>query len=133
LFNLRPESISIAGGIVLFIIAIRMIFPTRNSFSDDSAREEPFIVPLAIPLVAGPSLLATLLIISRSGPDQIVDWALALGVAWLLSAAILLSSGLFYKVLRECGLIAVERLMGMLPVALAVQMFLDGIRTYLSK
>lgn len=127
LFNLSSESISIAGGIVLFIIAIRMIFPTKGAAGNDFATEEPFIVPLAIPLVAGPSLLATLLIFSRSSPERILDWTLALGIAWSASALILLASDLFYKLLRERGLIAMERLMGLLLVALSVQMFLNGI------
>jgi multiple antibiotic resistance protein len=81
-------------------------------------------------LVAGPSLLATLLIITRSGPGRTSDWTLALLIAWGLSAAILLASEVFYKLLRERGLLAVERLMGMVLVALAVQMFLDGIGNY---
>lgn len=128
LFNLRQESISIAGGIVLFIIAMRMIFPQRGSFADEYGDSVPFVVPLAIPLVAGPSLLATLLIMSRSDPTRLPDFTLALLVAWALSAAILIASPLFYRVLGERGLTAVERLMGMLLVALSVQMFLDGIR-----
>lgn len=127
LFSLRPESISIAGGIILFIIAIRMIFPLKGTFADDFGTQEPLIVPLAVPLVAGPSLLATLLLFSRSEPARILDYTIALLVAWAVSAAILLSSELFYKILGERGLIAVERLMGMLLVALSVQMFLDGI------
>jgi len=128
LFSLRQESISIAGGIVLFIIALRMIFPQRGSFADEYGADEPFVVPLAIPLVAGPSLLATLLIMSRSDPTRMMDWVIALLGAWLLSAIILIASPLFYRVLGERGLTAMERLMGMLLVALSVQMFLDGIR-----
>jgi multiple antibiotic resistance protein len=127
-FSLRQESVSIAGGIVLFIIAIRMIFPQRRSFADEYGSDEPFIVPLAIPLIAGPSTLATLLIMSRSDPSRLFDWTLALGGAWLLGAIILLASPLFYRILGERGLTAMERLMGMLLVALSVQMFLDGVR-----
>lgn len=132
LFSLRSEAISVAGGIILFIIALRMIFPIHGAIADNYAQGEPFVVPLAIPLVVGPSALATLLIFSRSQPDRIGDWTLALIIAWVLTAAILLASNLFYKVLRERGLIAMERLMGMLLVALAVQMFLDGIGKYLN-
>jgi multiple antibiotic resistance protein len=128
LFSLRQESISIAGGIVLFIIALRMIFPMRGTFADEYGSDDPFVVPLAIPLIAGPSTLATLLIMSRSQPDRIAEWAIALVAAWLVTAMILLASPLFYRFLGERGLTAMERLMGMLLVALAVQMFLDGIR-----
>jgi multiple antibiotic resistance protein len=130
LFSLRPEAVSIAGGIVLFIIAMRMIFPQRGTEADEYAGQEPFVVPLAIPLVAGPSLLATLLIFSRTGPEHIAHWTIALLIAWGAAAAILMASELFFKVLRERGLTAMERLMGMLLVALSVQMFLDGIGNY---
>jgi len=126
--KLDQESISIAGGIVLFLIALRMIFPPEGGNLGETIEGEPFIVPLAIPLLAGPSALSALLVLARTAPERTFDWLAALTLAWGASAAILLSSNLFYRVLRRRGLVALERLMGMILVMLAVQMFLDGLR-----
>jgi multiple antibiotic resistance protein len=130
--GLQQEAVSIAGGIVLFLIALRMIFPGERPLSGDALDGEPFLVPLAIPLIAGPSALATLLLLQRSGSSQ-GGLLLALTIAWMVSAILLLSSTFLYRVLRERGLIALERLMGMLLVMVAVQMLLNGLRTFLSR
>ena len=130
--GLDQETISIAGGIVLFLIAVRMVFPSEQSGSD-ALEGEPFLVPLAVPLIAGPSTLAALLLFQRSAPGDTMSLLLALTIAWALSGAILLSSTFFYRVLRERGLIAVERLMGMILVMIAVQMFMDGVRMFLAR
>ncbi len=125
--HLKQESISIAGGIVLFLIALRMIFPSEGQGLADGIDGEPFIVPLAIPLLAGPSALSTLLLLARSQPARLGTWLLALTLAWAASAVILLSSGFLERILRRKGLLALERVMGMLLVMLAVQLFLDGL------
>src|SRR5690554_6739940 len=130
-FALRSESISIAGGIVLLMIAIRMIFPQRSEWRDNPLEGEPFIVPLAVPFFAGPSILATIMLLTTREPERMAEWSLALFIAWAASAVILLSSNLLYRALKKRGLIAMERLMGMLLVAIAVQMFLDGFKQYL--
>ncbi|MEM6161197.1 YhgN family NAAT transporter [Erwinia sp. P6884] len=130
--NLRTETVSISGGIILFLIAIKMIFPSQESSGSGlSAGEEPFLVPLAIPLVAGPSLLATLMLLSHQYPHQMTHLAGALLIAWGATVVILLLSGLFLKLLGEKGVNALERLMGLILIMLATQMFLDGIRAYL--
>ena len=128
--GLQQEAVSIAGGIVLFLIALRMIFPGERPLAGDTLEGEPFVVPLAIPLIAGPSALATLLLLQRSGASR-EGLLLALTIAWMASAILLLSSTFLYRVLRERGLIALERLMGMLLVMVAVQMLLNGLRTFL--
>lgn len=132
LMHIRQESVSIAGGIVLFLIGIRMIFPTPEGIFGDSMEGEPFIVPLAIPCVAGPSGMATVMLMSNSEPDKMTEWSLALVIAWLATAAILFGSTYLYRLLGMRVLTAIERLMGMLLVALSVQMFLDGIKAYLA-
>lgn len=128
--GLQQEAVSIAGGIVLFLIALRMIFPGERPVAADALAGEPFLVPLAIPLIAGPSALATLLLLQRTASSR-GALLLALTIAWLVSAILLLSSTFLYRVLRERGLIAIERLMGMLLVMVAVQMLLDGLRTFM--
>jgi len=132
--RLEQETISIAGGIVLFLIALRMIFGTEGGmFGDDKLEGEPFLVPLAIPFLAGPSTLAALLLLERSAPGHTGALLIAMTIAWLISAGILLSSTFFYRLLRERGLVAMERLMGMLLVMVSVQMLLNGLRAFLSR
>lgn len=131
--GLEQEAVSIAGGIVLFLIALRMIFPGQGSFADGSLEGEPFVVPLAIPLVAGPSTLATLLLLQRTVPSSAMTLLFVVTATWALSAVILLSSTGLYRVLGERGLIAMERLMGMLLVMVAVQMFMNGFASFLQR
>ncbi len=128
--QLKQESVAIAGGIILFIIGVRMIFPPQNGIFGGDEGGEPFIVPLAIPAVAGPSTIAAVMLLANSEPGRTVDWSLALLVAWLLTLLILLSSTFLFRILGTRVLTAMERLMGMLLVALSVQMFLDGLVAY---
>lgn len=131
LLSLQEETVSIAGGIVLFLIALRMVFP-RHDATTDALEGEPFIVPLAIPLIAGPSTLASLLLLQQqSMPNSTWQLFLALTFAWLATAIILLSSTILFRLLKERGLIAIERLMGMLLVMLAVQMFINGLAKFM--
>lgn len=130
--HLRQEAVQIAGAIVLFLIGLRMIFPTPEGLMGELPGGEPFIVPLAIPLVAGPSGMAAVMLMGSSEPGRLGEWSLALFLAWLATALILLSATVLYKWLGPRVLAAVERLMGMLLVAISVQMFLDGLVTYLS-
>lgn len=130
--HLREESVSIAGGIVLFLIGLRMIFPPQDGLLGHQPEGEPFIVPMAIPLIAGPSGMAAVILMASNDPARLGDWVLALLMAWSATAAILFSATFLYKVLGRQVLTAVERLMGMLLVALSVQMLLDGVRAYLA-
>jgi multiple antibiotic resistance protein len=129
--KLEPETIGVAGGIILFLIALRMVFPRAEGVMGESMEGEPFIVPLAVPLFAGPSTLAALLLLEQAAPAHMGALLLAVTAAWAASGAILLSSTFFYRVLGERGLIAMERLMGMILVMVAVQMAMDGVRTFL--
>ena len=130
--QLKAESVSIAGGIVLFLIGIRMIFPPRDGIFGGDVESEPFIVPMAIPAVAGPSTMAAVMLLANSNPGRTVDWSIALFLAWLATSILLVSSTYLYRWLGHSVLIALERLMGMLLVALSVQMFLDGVVAYIS-
>ena len=131
LMHLRQESVSIAGGIVLFIIGIRMIFPPPEGLMGELPDGEPFIVPMAIPMVAGPSGMAAVMLMGSQEPDRMGAWSLALLIAWAATATILFSATYLYKWLGQRVLIAVERLMGMVIAAISVQMLLDGITAYL--
>ena len=131
LMHLRQESVSIAGGIVLFLIGLRMIFPPPEGLMGELPGGEPFIVPMAIPLVAGPSGMAAVMLMGSQEPGRMGDWSLALLIAWAATAAILFSATYLYKWLGMRVLTALERLMGMVIVAISVQMFLDGVAAYL--
>lgn len=128
--GLTQSSLNIAGGVLLFIISLRMIFPVTHERGDELEAEEPFIVPLAVPMIAGPSTIAVLLLLSSNQPGQIGDWTVALLLAWGASSALLLASPLIMKVIGTKGSRALERLMGMILVILATQMLLNGIREF---
>ncbi|MCK7596059.1 hypothetical protein M0G74_02105 [Microbulbifer sp. CAU 1566] len=130
--GLSQEAIRIAGAIILFLIAIRMVFPIEGGIMGERLEGEPFFVPLAVPLVAGPSTMAILMLMTNSEGEQLWNWTLALLGAWGVSAVILLSSSPLARLLGNRGLIAVERLMGMVLVMLAVQLFLDGMKQSLN-
>ena len=126
LLQLDAESVRISGGVILFVIALRMIFPKEHTAADESPREEPFIVPLAIPLVAGPTTIATLILMARQDPDRMGTWVMATGLAWVVNACVLLSAPWLYRMLRARGLAAMERLMGMTLIMIAIQMLVDS-------
>ena len=133
LMQLKPDSISVAGGIVLFLIGIRMVFPPADGSGifGKPVQGEPFIVPMAIPGVAGPSAMAALLLLTNTQPGRTADWVVALLLAWLATAIILLSSTYLFRWLGESVLTALERVMGMLLIALSVQMFMSGVASFL--
>lgn len=129
--HVEPETLSISGGVILFIIAIKMIFPSAGSITGLAAGEEPFIVPMAIPMIAGPSVIAALLLLSTQYPHQLMELSAAVLIAWFGTFLVLMFYGFFHRVLGERGLKAVERLMGLLLVMVSTQMFLNGIKSYM--
>ena len=119
---------------MLFLIAVRMVFSREGGvLGEDQLEGDPFVVPLAIPLLVGPSTLAALLLLQRTSPADTGSLLIAVTIAWALSGCILLGSTFLYRVLRERGLIAMERLMGMLLVMVAVQMLMNGVEVFLNR
>lgn len=131
LLGLQQEAIAIAGAIILFLISIRMIFPSPYGIMGENPDGEPFIVPLAIPAIAGPSVLAIAMLLVSNDPARMLEWTIALICAWLATSVVLLASPLLLRALGNRGLIASERLMGMILVIIAVQMFFDGVGKFL--
>ncbi|MCG6567393.1 MarC family protein [Tessaracoccus sp. ZS01] len=131
LLNIGNAALETAGGVILLLIAIRMVFPTaERNLREPHTDDEPFIVPLAVPYVAGPSLLAVEVVLISQNP---ADWPIFLGaliLAWSVTAGILYLSGFLRRVVGDKTLIAIERLMGMILVILAVQMMLGGIKAF---
>lgn len=128
--HISEPALSVAGGIILFLIAIRMIFPHEQNGRSPKQVGEPFIVPLAIPFVAGPSTMTIVMLLANQQPNHIGLWLLALTIAWLICTVILVFAENLRKILGERGLLAIERLMGMILTTMAVQMFLNGIQQF---
>lgn len=129
LINITQTTVKLAGGIILFLISLQMIFPKSHHTSGQPG-EEPFIVPLAVPLVAGPSIIGAVMVYSHQEGDLFKITA-AIILAWIPSALILLSSSWLKRVLGTRVLVAGERLMGLIMTILAVNMFTDGIKSLL--
>ena len=129
--HLSEISLSIAGGVILFMIAINMVFKSTESVFGESLDHEPFIVPLAIPLIAGPSALATVMLMVSREPAKLGVWVAAMTAAMLISATLLILGEKIEKLLGKRAMEAVERLMGLILTAIAVEMLLGGIKQFL--
>src|SRR5690554_5419979 len=126
--QITEPALSIAAGVILFLIALRMIFPSPERPLRESIEREPFIVPRAVPYVAGPSALATVLLMMSQEPGRWPEWLLAVLLAWAASSLILFFGSAMSRFIGERGLVAIERLMGMVLITISVQMLLTGIQ-----
>lgn len=126
--QLGEEAVTISGGIILLIIGIRLIFPQESGVMGETPGGEPFLVPIAVPMIAGPSIMAMLILMTQSQPGRMTHWLLALLIAWAASAIIILAAPFLLRILKERGLAAMERLMGMILLMMAVQMLLNGFK-----
>ena len=127
--NLSELSLQIGGGVILFLIALRMVFPSQGVEIDDVVTE-PLIVPLAIPAIAGPSALATVLLLVSQQPDKRMEWIGALCITMIISAVVLVSAERILRVIGNRLVVAVERLMGLVLVSVAIEMMLRGAKTF---
>jgi MarC family membrane protein len=128
--HLSQTSLSIAGGVILFLIALRMVFAKLDSAFGRSAGGEPFIVPVATPLIAGPSALATVMLMASRDPGSMGMWVAAVTVTMAITTLVLLAGARLHRWLGEHAMQAIERLMGLILTAIAVEMLLAGIREF---
>lgn len=128
LMNLSDLSLQIAGGVVLFLIALRMIFPSPLSADAEQPAGEPLIVPLAIPALAGPSALATVMLLVSQAPERRLEWVAALTVTMAVCAVVLVLAERIQRVVGDRVVMAFERLMGLILVAISVEMLIRGIK-----
>jgi MarC family membrane protein len=128
--NLSDVSLQIAGAVVLFLIALRMIFPPTDRVNNLTTRE-PLIVPLAIPALAGPSALATVLLLVSQAPDRRLEWIGALSVTMLVCAVVLLLAERLQRRVGDSLVSAFESLMGLILVAISIEMFIQGLKALL--
>jgi multiple antibiotic resistance protein len=130
--GLEQPALGVAGGVVLFVIALRMVFPESAGVQRGEIEEEPFFVPLAVPMIAGPSAISAVLLLVSRDPERFWTWLGALSLAWGFSAAILLASGALFEILGQRALRALVRLTGMLLIMISVQMLMDGVAAYIA-
>ena len=129
--HLSERSLEVAGGVILMIIAIRMIFGSAGeSVYGLEAGKEPLIFPLAVPLLAGPSAMATVLLLASRQPERIWSWIGALTAAMAVSCVTLMMAGRIRKMLGDSVISAIEKLMGLVLTAVAVEMVLAGLKRY---
>ncbi len=132
LLGLTDTSLNIAGGVILFLIALRLIFrhPDGVFGTEDGVEGEPFIVPLAIPSIAGPSAIATIVLLVSRAPERMPEWIIALAIASTITLILLLAAGRIARLVGRRGLSALDRLMGLVLTAIAVEMLLKGIESF---
>ena len=133
LLHLTDESLTIAGGVILFLIALRMVFPRPEGIFGAPHGGEPLLVPLAVPMIAGPSAIATVMLLATRDPAHIGNAAVGLTLAMAISTLVLVAAYRLQDVLGERAMIALERLMGLVLTALAVEMLLTGVRTFIAQ
>jgi len=130
--NLSELALQIGGGVILFLIALRMVFPP-HAVVEVELQVEPLIVPLAVPAVAGPSALATVLLLVSQQPDQRLEWIGALCVTMSISAVVLVSAERIQRMVGSRLVEAIERLMGLVLVSVSIQMLLRGVQTFVQQ
>jgi MarC family membrane protein len=132
LLRLSEETLKVAGGVILFLIAINMIFPGKGvGIGDEGGNAEPFIVPIAIPLISGPSAMVTVMLIAGSNPQRMLEWIGALVVTMAVTTIVFLLSTRIRKILGAQVITALERLMGLVLTAISIEMLLSGVANYI--
>lgn len=130
--DISQKTVRLASGVILFLIAIKILFPSQDSFRANLPKGEPFIIPLAIPLIAGPSLLATIMLYASMEQSEPLMLA-AIAIASLATLGVFLIAPYLHRFLGNNGLLALEKLMGMILVLMAVQRFAEGIKQFISE
>lgn len=132
--GISDSSLTIAGGVILFLVALRMVFRhPEGLFGDAPVKGEPFIVPLAIPALAGPAAIATVMLQVSRAPQRMLEWIAVVFVAMLVTLIVLLAADRIARLSGERGVLAMERLMGLVLTAIAVEMLLRGIRIFITQ
>ncbi len=127
LLDIQTNTVRIAGGTILFLIAIRLIFSHEEDRSKGWGSGAPFIVPLATPIIAGPSVLAVIMIYAQQEPSDLIVLS-AIFFAWLVSSVIYFFAMPIHRLIGDTVLLACQRLMGLIVALIAVEMFLQGMK-----
>lgn len=129
--KLSETAVMLSAGLILFLTAVKIIFSSQDNPRSHVVQQEPFIVPLAVPLICGPALMATIMLYAHVEESQTVMLG-AIFIAWALSVLVLLIAPGLQKVAGRNGLMAVERLLALILVILAIQRFMEGIRLFIN-
>lgn len=130
ILEVQLVTVRLSSAVILFLTAIKIIFPATNSLRANFPSGEPFIIPLAVPLIAGPSLLATIMLFAAQEPS-ISFMLAAIILAWIAAFVIFASARFLHHYLGNSGLLACEKLMGMILVMLAIQRFMEGVNEFI--
>jgi MarC family membrane protein len=134
LLGLTEETLKITAGVILFLIAINMVFPgTGVAVGREEYSGEPFIVPVAIPLISGPSAMVTSMLIAGSDPSRMLEWVAAAAVTIAVTLAVFLASARLRDALGDQVINAIEKLMGLILTAISIEMLLEGIAAYVGQ
>jgi MarC family membrane protein len=133
LLGISDSSLTIAGGVILFLIALRMVFRHPEGPLGDAQGGEPYIVPLAVPAIAGPAAIATVVLLVSRAPERLAEWMGVVALAMLVTLVVLLGAERIARLLGERALTALERLMGLVLTAIAVEMLLRGFRGFVTQ
>lgn len=130
--GVTPGSLGVTGGVLLFLIGLKMLFKgdIGGALENSDETDEPFLVPMALPLFAGPSSIALTVLNAAPGREGRFDWIAGMLAACAVSTGILLCSSALVRRIGAKGVSALERLMGLVLTTVAVQMMLDGFRLY---
>jgi MarC family membrane protein len=134
LLRLSENTLRIAGGVILFLIALNMIFPGMGAaVGQEGIADEPFIVPIAIPLISGPSAMVTVMLVAGSNPSRMLEWVAALAITIAVTFAVFLASDRIRDALGSRVISAIEKLMGLVLTAMSIEMLLGGVASYIKQ
>lgn len=128
--DISEITVRLSSGVILFLFAFEILFPTVNNFRQNLPKEEPYFIPLAVPLIAGPSLLATIMLYAHI-EESLLVMVFAILLAWALALLILLFAEPIHRLIGNNGLVACERLIGMILILLAIQRFMEGVLMFI--
>jgi multiple antibiotic resistance protein len=127
--HIQQYSVNLAGGVLVLLISINMIFPVVSEETGPKVlRQEPFVVPIATPLLSGGGVFTLIMILSKQAP--LANVSLAILLAWIPVIIIVVASVYLQKILGKRGLIAIEQFMGMLLMMMAIQLLTRGLHTF---
>lgn len=131
MLNVKDYAVTISGGILLLLTSIRMIFPSdKTPGKVQQKKQDPFIVPIATPLLSGPGLLTIIMLYARQEPSEL-KILFAILIAWVGVIAVLAAAPYLQKLIGKKGLMALEQLMGMILALISTEMIVNGSRLFI--
>lgn len=131
LLHIQDFAVTITGGVLLLLVSLSMIFhKPETAGSSQQQKQEPYIVPIATPIISGPGLLAVIMLKSKLTNDNF-KISLAILIAWVGVIIVLTTAPYLQKLLGKRGLAALEQVMGMILALIATEMLVKGISLFM--